>query len=356
MNIYSFYNNKGGIGKTTLCSHVAPLYAKNNPDTQVLLIDMCPQANLSQFLLGGAEKGYKTIQELQTTKSRKNIVGFIDWIINGNVGFSSLPYSFKVQIHPYNSNIPKNIYLIAGDSFLESLSLALNYAVINPADTKAWKKYMIVIRKLCEEEFTKDRYDKITVFIDCNPSFSIYTQMALLSSDKIIIPMMADYSSVEGVKGIFMLLYGKYPSVSAEKFASNVMTFSKQVSSFGMELPIIHEFVFNNYTSNLGVAKAYESIRNDLIKFCYEQYNQFPELFNSKIKNITSREDFENYYVSDVKDFHTAGKISASLGIPLYILPEHTKYSMPDGESVKVETVRYKEALDHIKKLANKIE
>jgi chromosome partitioning protein len=52
----------------------------------------------------------------------------------------------------------------------------------------------------------------MTVFIDYNPSFSIYTQMALVSSDYLIIPVMADYSSLEGIKGIFMLLYGEYPS------------------------------------------------------------------------------------------------------------------------------------------------
>lgn len=45
INIYAFYNNKGGVGKTTLCSNASTLYAKTNPNTQVLVIDMCPQAN-----------------------------------------------------------------------------------------------------------------------------------------------------------------------------------------------------------------------------------------------------------------------------------------------------------------------
>ncbi len=33
IEIYAFYNNKGGVGKTTLCSNAATLYAKDNPDT-----------------------------------------------------------------------------------------------------------------------------------------------------------------------------------------------------------------------------------------------------------------------------------------------------------------------------------
>lgn len=59
MKIYSFYNNKGGVGKTTLSQNAVALYAKNNPDKQVLVLDLCPQANISQFLLGGGHNGYK---------------------------------------------------------------------------------------------------------------------------------------------------------------------------------------------------------------------------------------------------------------------------------------------------------
>jgi cellulose biosynthesis protein BcsQ len=47
VKIYCFYNNKGGVGKTTLCQNAVALYAEQNPETNVLVIDMCPQANIS---------------------------------------------------------------------------------------------------------------------------------------------------------------------------------------------------------------------------------------------------------------------------------------------------------------------
>lgn len=106
---------------------------------------------------------------------------------------------------------------------------------------------MTAIRRLCILESDED-YDGLVVFIDCNPSFSIYTQMALVSSDFLIIPMMADFSSIEGIKGILMMLYGKYPSVALKKYAENVITFNKQIISFNLKLPVIDKFVFNNYT------------------------------------------------------------------------------------------------------------
>ena len=48
---YVFWNNKGGVGKTTLCFHVASQFAECNPLTNVLVLDMCPQASVSLTLL-----------------------------------------------------------------------------------------------------------------------------------------------------------------------------------------------------------------------------------------------------------------------------------------------------------------
>jgi len=356
IDIYAFYNNKGGVGKTTLCSNAATLYAENHPETQVLVIDMCPQSNISQFLLGGGKKGYETNQRLQSSSARRNIVGFIDWILKGNSNFRTPIQSFKVEVHRYNENIPSNLYLIAGDSFLESLSLALSYAVINPANTKAWLEYMTAIRRLCDYEFNKNQYEDMVVFIDCNPSFSIYTQMALVSSDKLVIPMMADYSSLEGIKSLFMLLFGQYPSAALKRYADDVITFNKQVNTFNLKLPSIYEFVFNNFTIKDGVATAFDSIRGELINFCYEQFTKFPSLFTDFANTPTSIEEWEHYYISDIKDFHTSGKVSSSLGIPMFALPAHSKYIMPDRTPVKLPIANYSQALEGIKSFVDRLQ
>lgn len=360
VEIYAFYNNKGGVGKTTLSSNVASVYAKNYQDTQVLVIDMCPQANISQFLLGGGEKGYKTNQRLQSSSTRRNIVGFIDWLLKGNDNFMSIPSknSYKINVSKYNKNISSNLYLIAGDSFLESLTLSLNYAVINPANMSAWKNYMTAIRRLCMEEFNRDTekvYKNMVVFIDCNPSFSIYTQMALVSADKLIIPMMADYSSIEGIKGIMTLLYDEYPTSALKTYAENIMTFNKQLTAFKLKLPVIDRFVFNNYTSNLGIANAFLSVKNDLVSFCIEQYQRFPQYFSDKkLENINQWEDA---FISDVKDFHSVGKVSSTLGIPIVELYKQSKYFMPDSTEVVISasSKNYEDSVKAINKLVNNI-
>ncbi|MVF49519.1 AAA family ATPase [Pseudomonas monteilii] len=353
--IYAFYNNKGGVGKTTLCSNAACLYAEQNQDELVLVIDLCPQANISQFLLGGGHAGFKANQRLQSLATRRNIVGFMDWVLAGNSGFTSLTTTYMTQVAPHNPNVTANLHLIAGDSFLESLALALNFATMNPANVFAWKEYVTAIRRLCDLELAKTSYKKMTVFIDCNPSFSIYTQMALVSSDYLVIPMMADFSSLEGIKGILMLLYGKYPSAAVKTYASKVVTFNRQVQQFGLSLPKIFELPFNNYTTNLGVAAAFDSVRAELIDFAWKQYAADPTIFANCKHPPTTLQDWEDLFVSNVKDFHTAGKVSASLGIPLHRLPAQNSYHMPNGEKVQLPRRNYEESLDHLEGFVAKL-
>ena len=354
--IYSFYNNKGGVGKTTLCQNAACMYAENNPKMQVIVVDLCPQANISQFILGGGHNGFNLNQRIQSMSSRRNIVGFVDWLLRGNSGFSSIKSSYLIRASRYNANVSDNVYLIAGDSFLESLSMALNYAVINPANMRAWGEYMTALRRLCLAEYRGDLYDGLRVFVDCNPSFSIYTQMGLASSDYIVVPMMADFSSLEGIKSIMMLLYAKYPSAATKKYAEDVLTFDKKVVEQKINLPRLYEFVFNNFTSNKGVAKAYDSIKSELIEFCHGQYLASGENFASVSGgSVLNKSDRVDAFVSDVKDFHTAGKVSSSLGIPLHRLSHKCVYEMPDGAEIQLSLETLDAAKGHVKGFVGKI-
>jgi len=53
---YAFWNNKGGTGKTSLAFQSVTRYAEKYPKKRVLAVDICPQANLSELMLGGPEQ------------------------------------------------------------------------------------------------------------------------------------------------------------------------------------------------------------------------------------------------------------------------------------------------------------
>lgn len=61
MTAYAFWNNKGGVGKSFLSFVAATEYARTYPDTDVYVIDLCPQANISETLLVNPDVIHKLI-------------------------------------------------------------------------------------------------------------------------------------------------------------------------------------------------------------------------------------------------------------------------------------------------------
>src|SRR5690606_25991779 len=82
-------------------------------------------------------------------------------------------------------------------------------------------------------------------FIDCNPSFSVYTQQALLAADSIIVPFTPDDSSRRGVANVAALLYGV---VDARNSAYARLSFSGRAEEYGISLPKLRYFVNNRVT------------------------------------------------------------------------------------------------------------
>lgn len=72
---YLIWNNKGGVGKTFLTFTLATEYARTNPDKDVVVIDACPQSNVSEMLLGGNGTGEKKLSELRGNDT--TIAGYI---------------------------------------------------------------------------------------------------------------------------------------------------------------------------------------------------------------------------------------------------------------------------------------
>lgn len=74
--IYAFWNNKGGTGKTSLAFQAITRYAELNPKKRLLAVDLCPQANLSELMLGGLNyKGSEKLLERQGMVPRCSVAG-----------------------------------------------------------------------------------------------------------------------------------------------------------------------------------------------------------------------------------------------------------------------------------------
>ena len=282
MKKYCIWNNKGGVGKTFLTYLLATEYAKNNPGKQVIVIDMCPQANVSEILLGGNGKGQDNLEAL--FKKELTVASYIKKRFSEGASVLSRNINeYFVRIKDYNDNLPDNLYLLTGDNELDICSSIINYLSTSPAKN-SWRNSRNLLLDLIEV-YSKNQGSKEQVyFFDCNPSFSAYTELAIIASDRLIVPCAADNASLRGLKNVFKLLYGG-------KLDDNQFTqFSEKVIENNMPLPKIYRIAQNKSRSHQKNASqafraSLKKIENFIQSLSAEYSNKFYD-DNRKIYNI----------------------------------------------------------------------
>lgn len=301
---YAFWNNKGGTGKTSLCFQTITEYAINFPEKKILCIDLCPQANLSELMFGGLlGNGNNILSTLWDVENRKSIGGYFQIRLSNPYNIPVVDYNqFISKPSNYNACIPKNIDLIAGDRIIElqanSIS-ALSITQIPGVDT--YIKIVSWLMDLLEAIPASNSYDE--VFIDTNPSFAIYTQIALSASDRLIIPVMADDSSRRALSNVFSLVYGlNLPSTIYNQYAYNT-----KISKAGLVLPKIHLIVKNRLTQYMGPASAYHSVLTSINSDMQKILTSNPEIFT-----FSSISDG----IVEVRDFQTTGVVAFAKATP----------------------------------------
>lgn len=196
MKVISLFNNKGGVGKTTLCVNIAS-YLKKNYGKRIILVDADPQANSTQMLI--PEDRWDNFYGEEHTSG--TIMEFLAPLEEGDASISI------VEI-PYKSTDVDNrfcIDLIPGHPRLsiveDILSDAWNKAVsgdLGGVRKTNWLKMLV--------EAVKDNYDYM--FIDLGPSLGALNRSILLNTDFVIIPMGSDIFSLVGIENISSWMSG----------------------------------------------------------------------------------------------------------------------------------------------------
>lgn len=309
MITYVIWNNKGGTGKTSLTFQTVCRYAEIHPKSRILVIDMCPQANLSELFLGGMDNsGSNKLLERQGATPRCSIGGYFDMRMptaHQVPDFDAKEYI--TNVNHYNGFVPANIHLVCGDPLLELQAIAMNTLANLQMPVGLVNTWLAVI------DWLKDFLDQIKenfdiVFIDTNPSFSMYTQLALAAADRVILPVMADDSSRRAIQNVFSLIYGvKLPSKVYEEY-----TFSSKMKAQNRSLPKIHLILKNRITQYMGSASAYNAVLSGIDSDLTDYIKSYGEnfTFNDVSKGII-----------DIRDFGTTGVVAYARGVSFSSMP-----------------------------------
>lgn len=173
----SLINMKGGVGKSTLAVNLAWHFsAYKNWSKRVLVVDLDPQFNASQYLLGVS--AYEAIL-------RSNKPTIWDVFEQG----TRMPSGQVTLSDPREAIHTHTRFRSGGRIDLIPSRLELAFSLKNPG-----RKDRHLSRLIKEVE---DQYDLI--LIDCAPTESILTMAAYLSSDWLLVPVKPEYLSTIGL-------------------------------------------------------------------------------------------------------------------------------------------------------------
>jgi cellulose biosynthesis protein BcsQ len=227
--------------------------------------------------------------------------------------------------------------LFAGDPLLELQANAINtLANTQIPGTDTWVTVIDWIKDAIDQ--VRDQYD--IVFIDANPSFSIYTQIALSTAHRIILPVMADDSSRRAIQNAFSLIYGlKLPSDIYSKYA-----FATKLKQADRSLPKVHIIAKNRITQYMGPASAYAAVLRSIEKDVSNLIKLEPSIFT--FNNVTDG-------VVEIRDFQTTGVVAFARGCPFYKQPFGKLHI--DGHRVQVKEDYRDKCIEAIDTLVDKL-
>ena len=352
MAIYALWNNKGGVGKSYLTFQIAAEYAVTHPNKKVLVLDLCPQANSSSMLLGGIERGEANLDEIHSQANKKTISGYIESRILSPYVNPRSGASFYINPNQYNSQLPNNLYLVPGDEQLEIQASRVASAAM-PGPTDAWRIVHTWISDLIEDVKVSLNTEDLTVFIDCNPSFSIYTELAMSAADRLLIPFSADGSSKRAVRAVLALIYG-----ITRQSGQQQSEFHINSQRYRMSVPKIYMYIGNRLTQmNQSSATAFKTVVNEIGEEIYTAWTNNPNLFSihpTGANPPNSRRAFRHMFQYEVNDANSASVVSGAEGIPISKLTAGNKQVL--GKTVRVNQSQLDRQVPNIQALLHSIE
>lgn len=184
MKTIAFFNNKGGVGKTSLVYHIAWMFALIKE--RVLVADLDPQANLTSMYLAP-----ETIERLWEADSRKTMFGAVKPLMTGE---GDIAFPDPIQI-------ADRLYIVPGDLELSLFEdqLSETWPKCLSGDERAFRVTTGFHRVLTE---AGKKFNASICLIDVGPNLGAINRASLVAADFVIIPIAPDLFSIRGLANV----------------------------------------------------------------------------------------------------------------------------------------------------------
>ncbi len=184
MKTIAFFNNKGGVGKTSLVYHLAWMFADKGIKT--LAVDLDPQANLTSMFLSED----RLEQLWPDGEHPETVYGVIRPILRGLGDIAE----------PHIEKITDNLGLIPGDLGLSRFEDKLSSAwpLCHNSDESAFRT-ITAFHRLVQHGAAQGAE---LVLIDVGPNLGAINRSALIASDQVCLPLAPDLFSLQGLKNL----------------------------------------------------------------------------------------------------------------------------------------------------------
>lgn len=183
--VLTFFNNKGGVGKTSLVYHLDWMYA--DLGLRVVTVDLDPQANLTAAFLDEDDLEGLWV----STGQRATIFGSIAPLLRGVGDISEAPLRI----------IEDKLALVPGDLSLSQFEDELSSQWPDCLDGKE-RAFRVIsaFRRLITG--AADRFKADLVLVDVGPNLGAINRAALVAADHVVVPLAPDLFSLQGLRNL----------------------------------------------------------------------------------------------------------------------------------------------------------
>lgn len=183
--ILTFFNNKGGVGKTSLLYHLAWMYA--DLGLNVIAADLDPQSKLAIMFLDEDRLESLWGEDGQ----RKTIYGALRPLLEGAGDIAS----------PHIENLTDRLALVVGDIALSSAEdeLSGQWSACLDRQPRAFRVISAIWRIL---QNAANERDAEMILVDVGPNLGALNRAALVAADYVVVPLAADLYSLQGLRNL----------------------------------------------------------------------------------------------------------------------------------------------------------